>query len=92
MFCEMIDTTNSKFDYKIGEQGDCEIGGGMWWMGDFHTSYITSLELEEDSKVKVSTRNSTYVFKILDGSTIEPFSLAKASIKNNEERISSFVN
>jgi len=64
----------------------------MWWMDNFHTSYIVSLELEEDNKVKVSTRNSTYVFKILDGSTIEPFSLTKASIENNEERISSFIN
>jgi len=92
MLCEMIDTTNPQFTYKIGQQRDCKIEGGMWWMDNFHTSYIVSLELEEDNKVKVSTRNSTYVFKILDGSTIEPFSLTKASIENNEERISSFIN
>lgn len=92
MFCEMVDTTNSQFTYKIGQQGDCRIEGGMWWMGNFHTSYIVSLALEEDNKVKVSTRNSTYVFKILDGSTIEPFSLTKVSIENNEKIISRFVN
>lgn len=74
MKCKFIDTTNTNFKYKRGQIGIGEFSNTMFWFDNFHTSYVVSVDVV-NKIMTVKTRNSKYIFKILDDTVVEPFSI-----------------
>jgi hypothetical protein len=66
MKCEFLATSNPNFKYKIGQINDAVFTETVLYFGNFHTSYIRSIEVVGDV-FHLTTRNSTYSFRVLEG-------------------------
>ena len=65
----MLSTTNKRFQkYVMFEQFELSLEDQLAWIYEtyFHTSYITKVEYKIGNQFHINTRNSVYVFEILD--------------------------
>jgi hypothetical protein len=87
---KMISTTNSNFTYKIGQEGLGQFSDTMFVLNDgFQTSFVTEITQEEDI-LTIKTRNSAYVFEVLDGTIIPYWKLDNETKENYENYIKGF--
>lgn len=70
MNAKMIDTTNDKFKYLIGYEGELHIDANIWWyvggLTPFRTSPVDTVTFNsstEKVEFTVKTKNSVYVFE-----------------------------
>lgn len=61
-----VKTSNPRFRYYQGTTNRFSLENMMAFFGSFHSSYIVQVYLE-GNMMTITTRNSTYVFEILDG-------------------------
>ena len=83
--CKMVETSNDAFDYLIGRE-DIGFVGVCFSMGSFRTSYIISAT-QTGKMINIKTRNSEYVFEVLDGHVIDDVQLTDKEIKKIEDGI-----
>ena len=87
--CKFIDTTNPRFRYKIGEESNsAQFRDNVFLFNDLYTSYVIEVQDIEDKLFKIKTRNSEYVFKILDDTVFKNFKVSDKKINEIEEKIS----
>ena len=81
---KLIYTSNYSFKYKEGSEGDCYFDGLMFWMNNFHTSYVKEAK-SENNILTLKTRNSEYKFEIknIDFN----FNLDEFKVEEIEDRI-----
>lgn len=82
---KMLGTTNKRFEYKCGtiEESMFSENKNIFWFGDLHTSYVTECIIKENT-MTIKTRNSEYIFELLDGSTFEEFKRTQEEIDELE--------
>ena len=69
----LVKTSNPRFKYYEGQISPYfSLTNMMAFFDTFHSSYIVHVYLE-DSTMTITTRNSTYVFEILDAELLEWF-------------------
>ena len=84
--CSFKDTTNLRFDYKIGQSDFGHFERDVFWFGGFHTSYVVSYK-QEGNLLTIKTRNSTYVFELLEDIQIKPWNMTDKKINEFEENL-----
>ena len=68
-----VKTSNPRFKYYEGDISPYfKLENMMAFFGTFHSSYIVQVYLE-DTMMTITTRNSTYVFEILETELLEWF-------------------
>lgn len=84
--CKMLETTNSRFKDRCGtiEESIFSDGNRIFWFGNLHTSYVTECKINENI-MTIKTRNSEYIFELLDGTTFNEFKRSTDEIKQLEE-------
>lgn len=83
---KMLGTTNRRFEYKCGtiDIAQWSHNNGIFWFGDFHTSYVVSCKINE-TVMTLQTRNSVYTFELLNGLKYDEFELNEEQIKEMEK-------
>lgn len=72
----MLSTTNKRFQkYVMFEQFGLSLEDQLAWIYEtyFHTSYITKVEYKIGNQFHINTRNSVYVFEIMDAEYLSWF-------------------
>lgn len=87
---KMISTTNESFKYKIGKSGFGEFYKGVFWMDNFHTSYVSEVQINENI-MTVKTRNSEYVFELIGEHKFLDFKLLEEDMQDFENNINSHL-
>lgn len=84
--CKMLETTNSRFKDRCGtiEESIFSDRNRIFWFGNLHTSYVTECKINENI-MTIKTRNSEYIFELLDGTTFNEFKRSTDEIKELEE-------
>lgn len=84
--CKMLGTTNSRFKDRCGtiEESIFSDRNRIFWFGNLHTSYVIECKINENI-MTIKTRNSEYIFELLDGTTFNEFKRSTDEIKELEE-------
>lgn len=84
--CKMLGTTNSRFKDRCGtiEESIFSDRNIIFWFGNLHTSYVIECKINENI-MTIKTRNSEYIFELLDGATFNEFKRSTDEIKELEE-------
>ncbi len=84
--CKMLGTTNSRFKDRCGtiEESIFSDRNIIFWFGNLHTSYVIECKINENI-MTIKTRNSEYIFELLDGTTFNEFKRSTDEIKELEE-------
>lgn len=84
--CKMLGTTNSRFKDRCGtiEESIFSDRNIIFWFGNLHTSYVIECKINENI-MTIKTRNSEYIFELLDGTTFNEFKRCADEIKELEE-------
>ena len=83
--CKMLGTTNSRFEDRCRtiEQNIFSDGNRIFWFGNLHTSYVTGCKINENI-MTIKTRNSEYIFELLDGTTFNEFKRTSDEVNDLE--------
>jgi len=87
---KMVSTTNARFEYLV--EGVVALGrfyNHMFLFGSLHTSYITKVRTEQNNLV-IDTRNSQYIFEILEDIKINDYDINTEFHKEIEEQCKTF--